>query len=54
MYRNILGLNPPKDIHELLDRLNTLDNDWIRAARAEVTKIRIENAKKAEAERQQR
>ncbi|MBU2572840.1 MAG: hypothetical protein KKH28_02025 [Elusimicrobia bacterium] len=48
MYKNILGLNPPGDINKLVDRLNTLDNDWIRDVREETAKIRLENAKKAE------
>ncbi|MBI4676044.1 MAG: hypothetical protein HY748_00495 [Elusimicrobia bacterium] len=47
MYQNILGLKPPKDVPDLLGRLNTLDNDWIRGVRAEVAKARLESAKKA-------
>lgn len=30
MYKNILGLSPPKDRAELLKRLNEADNEWIR------------------------
>ncbi len=40
MYRGILGLDPPADLAELLRRLNTLDNEWIRRVRAKVAKAR--------------
>jgi len=30
MYKNILGLSPPKDRAELLKRLNASDSEWIR------------------------
>ncbi|MCM2304698.1 MAG: hypothetical protein NDJ72_08350, partial [Elusimicrobia bacterium] len=30
MYKNILGLDPPKDRPELLRRLNAADNEWMR------------------------
>ena len=30
MYNNILGLNPPKDTKELLKRMNTIDNKWLK------------------------
>lgn len=30
MYKNILGLEPPKDRVELLRRLNAADNEWVR------------------------
>lgn len=47
MYNNILGLKPPKDITDLLDRLNKADNDWIKGVRAKVAQARIKNADKA-------
>jgi hypothetical protein len=44
IYRNFMGLNPPRDTAELLQRLNTIDNAWIREVRAKVAKARLENA----------
>ncbi len=50
MYRNILGLNPPKDTKELLKRMNTLDNAWLKEIRAKVAKARLKNARKLSAQ----
>jgi len=52
MYNNILGLKPPKTLVELVERLNTIDNDWIRGVRREVAAARLANARKAEAQAQ--
>jgi hypothetical protein len=43
MYRNLLGLNPPKDRAELLKRLNASDSEWIRALRRKT----LENRRRA-------
>lgn len=40
MYKHVLGLKPPKDHKELLERLNAADNDWARALRAKVLAAR--------------
>ena len=44
MYKNILGLKPPRDTQELLQRLNAIDNPWIREVRATVAKNRLQSA----------
>ena len=40
MYQNILGLNPPKNRAELLQRLNASDNEWIRDVRRRTIETR--------------
>ena len=40
MYRGILGLDPPADMAELLRRLNTIDNAWVRDLRDRVSRAR--------------
>ena len=51
MYNNILGLKPPKDINDLLERLNKADNAWIRGVREKVAAARQKNSGKAKAPR---
>ncbi|MBI2943034.1 MAG: hypothetical protein HYY25_02430 [Candidatus Wallbacteria bacterium] len=48
LFASALGLNPPKDVDELVERLNKLDNEWIRGIRVRVIAAR----KKALAKRQ--
>jgi hypothetical protein len=45
MYRNILGLNPPKDRAELLKRLNASDSEWIRGVKRKVLEKRRQAAR---------
>ena len=49
IYNNVLGLKPPRTLQELVDRLNSIDNEWIRGVRTKVAEIRIKNAQKTEA-----
>lgn len=37
------------DINALCDKLNEVDNDWIRGVREEVAKERLKSAQEAEA-----
>ncbi|MBI5210785.1 MAG: hypothetical protein HY927_12515 [Elusimicrobia bacterium] len=43
----ILGLKLPKNTAELVARLNSLDNDWIRGVRGELAQSRLKNAPRA-------
>ena len=49
IYNNVLGLKPPQNLQELVDRLNSVDNEWIRDVRKKVAAIRLKNALKTEA-----
>jgi hypothetical protein len=51
MYNNILGLKPPKNIVDLLDRMNRSESAWARGVRAKVLEARRKNGAKAQAAR---
>jgi hypothetical protein len=40
MYENLLGLHPPRDSRELVERLNALQSPWIRGVRRRVQEAR--------------
>jgi hypothetical protein len=48
MYNNILGLKPPKNIVDLLDRMNRSESAWARGVRAKVLEARRRNGLKAQ------
>jgi hypothetical protein len=42
LFQNRLRMKPPKDAAEQLERLNTLQNEWLRSVRAELLRVRAE------------
>jgi hypothetical protein len=42
LYQSRLRMKPPKDAAEQLERLNTLDNEWLQSVRAELLRVRAE------------
>jgi hypothetical protein len=36
IYRHVLGLDPPRTVQELVDRLNSIENEWVKGVRREI------------------
>lgn len=43
IYKHVLGLDPPETVRDLVARLNSIDNEWIREMRKKIAAARAEN-----------
>lgn len=51
LYDHSLGLHPPRGLVELIEQLNTLDNEWVQGVRARIKTARLKAEKELPVER---